>query len=124
MLTGLYAKAIMAAVIAAMVAGAFWYVSNLKSTIKDLEQQLIVCVAQGNVLSQKILDQNAAADAFKADADKRLAAASIDLAAAREAAKKAKGKATVIYKTAPSTPGATCEADRKSALDLINGGAK
>jgi hypothetical protein len=117
MLSGLYAKLIGIGLIVSACVGALLYVSHLQHAVKDLEQQLITCAAQGNVLSQKILDQNAAVDAAKVVADKRVAEAKVLIDAAKAETVKAKKKATMIYKTPPSTPGNSC----KSALDLING---
>lgn len=117
MLTGLYAKLIDIGLIVATCLGAWWYVSHLQRTIKGLEQQLIICSAQGTVLTQKILDQNATVDAAKVEADTRVKAAKVQVDAAKAETVKAKKKAIVIYKTPPSTPGDSC----KSALDLING---
>lgn len=117
MLSGLYAKLIGIGLIVAACLGAWWYVQHLQGSIKDLEQKLVICAAQGTVLTQKILDQNAAVDAAKVEADHRVAAAKVQIDAAKAETVKAKKKATVIYKTPPSTPGDSC----RSALDLING---
>lgn len=112
MLTGLYAKLIAAAIIVAAVLGAVWYVTSLQNEVKEL-------TTQNTLLSSKLKDQNDAIDLLKQDADARVKAGEEAVKAAKEETKKAKGRATVIYKTAPSTPGNDC----KSALDLINAGA-
>lgn len=110
MFSGLYARLIAVAVVIAIVFGALAYVRGLKSENAELKGENIV-------LSTKLKSQNDAIEQWKAEADARLAAAQADLEKAKEEAAKAKGKATIIYKTKPSTPGDAC----KSALDLING---
>jgi ArsR family metal-binding transcriptional regulator len=120
MISGLYTRLIGIAIIVAACLGAWWYVSSLRSTITALKADNITLIAQGEVLAQKIKDQNAAADVFKADADNRLKAADAQLAAAKADTVNAKARATTIYKTPPSTPGNDC----MSALDMINGVTK
>lgn len=110
MLSGLYARLIAAAIALAIVLGGFWYVHSLRKEIAELKEANVV-------LSTKLKSQNDAIEQWKKDADARLAAAQADLDKAKEEAAKAKGKATIIYKSKPSTPGDAC----KSALDLING---
>lgn len=114
MFAGLYARLIGIGLIVAAVMGAWWYVHHLQSEVKDLTAAKIV-------LESKIKDQNDAVDALKKDADDRVKAGEVLVAAAKAETVKAKGKATVIYKTLPSQPGKTCEDDRKSTLDLLNG---
>lgn len=113
MLSGLYIKLIAAAIIVAAVLGAVWYVKHLQGQVADL-------TAQNTILVDKLKTQNDAIDALKVDADKRVKAGEEAVAAAKAETAKAKGKATIIYKTKPSTPGDAC----KSALDLVNGAAK
>jgi uncharacterized protein HemX len=110
MFAGMYAKLIGIAIIVAAVLGAVWYVNHLQDQVKTLTSANIV-------LESKIKDQNDAVDALKKDADARVAAAEVAVAAAKDETVKAKKKATIIYKQAPSTPGDNC----KSALDLVNG---
>ena len=110
MLAGIYIKLIAAAIIVAAVVGGYLYVRNLQDTVTELTVQMEVC-------GGKVRDQNAAIEALRLNAEARQKAAEVAIAEARAQTKKAQGKATVIYKTAPSTPGDDC----KSALDLING---
>jgi uncharacterized protein HemX len=110
---GLNIKLIAALVIAAAIAGALFYVRGLQNDVKELTEKNIV-------LTTAIETQNKAVETLKADADNRLKAAGEQLAVAKAEAAKGKGKATVIFKTKPSTPGNAC----KSALDLVNGVAK
>ena len=113
MFAGMYLKLIALAIVVAAVLGGIWYVHHLQSEVKDLTTQNVT-------LSTKLEQQNAAVIAFKEDADKRLAAGQAELTKAQAEAAKNKATARIIYKTKPSTPGDLC----KSALDLVNGGAK
>ncbi len=113
MLSGFYIKLIAAAAAVATAAAAWLYVSNLRAENAQLNTEIAV-------LGSKLKDQSEAVLAMKEDADKRLAAAVEGLQAAKQEAAAAKKRATVIYKTPPSTPGDTC----KSALDLVNGAAQ
>jgi hypothetical protein len=113
MLSGLYIKLIAAAVIVAAVLGAVWYVNDLQDQVSDL-------TTKNTLLTDKLKTQNDAIETWKAEADKRVAESAEAVAAAKAETAKAKGKATIIYKTKPSTPGDAC----KSALDLVNGAAK
>jgi hypothetical protein len=108
----MYVKLIAAGIIIAAVLGAVWYVNNLQDQVAEL-------TTQNTVLSAKLKDQNDAIDVMKQDADARVKAGEALVAAAKEETKRAKGRSTIIYKTAPSTPGDDC----KSALDLVNGSA-
>lgn len=109
MLAGLYAKLITAAAIIALVLAGVFYVKRLQAKVEHL-------TAENTLLQQSVKEQNDAVDQLKKDADARVKAGEAAIAAAQEATKKAKGKATIIYKSKPSTPGNDC----KSALDLIN----
>jgi hypothetical protein len=113
MLAGLYAKLIMAGLLVAALGGAYWYVHHLQAENTRL-------TSENTVLGAKIKDQNDAFDAFKKDADTRLQANEVKLAEAQAETAKAKMKANNAYKAKPSTPADLC----KSALDLVNGGAK
>jgi tRNA A37 N6-isopentenylltransferase MiaA len=113
MISGLYARLIGLAVIIALIGGTLFYIHKLNGKITDL-------TTQNAALTTKIEIQNAAVLQLKADSDKRVADAKVAVAAAQAQAAKNKAKATVIYKTTPSTPGNAC----KSALDLVNGGVK
>ena len=117
MFSGLYVKLIAAGLGLVAVLGTMWYVSNLQNQVQTLQHANTVLVDQGNVLAAKIVEQNNAVDAMKAEATARERAGAIAIAAAKAETAKAKKKATVIYKTPPSTPGDKC----KSSLDLING---
>lgn len=110
MLSGMYIKLIGAALIAAAVIGGYLYVSNLQDKVETL-------TTQKAALEGQIVTQNAAIDAWKRDADERLAAGAAALELAKAETVKAKAKATIIYKWKPSTPEDAC----KSALDLVNG---
>jgi len=120
MLAGMYIKLIAAGVIIAAALGAVWYVNNLQETVE--EQKAVIIQKEANIkqLGAAIEQQNAAVDALKKDADARLAAAETKLVVARAETAKAKSRATIIYKEKPSDPNDLC----KSALDLVNGGAK
>lgn len=113
MLPGLYAKLIGAGLIVVAVLGAWWYVSNLRSENAELRETKII-------LEEKIKDQNAGIESLKKEGEERLAASKVEIESAQAATVAAKKKATVIYKTIPSTPGDSC----KSALDLVNGDSK
>ena len=113
MLAGLNLKIIGLLVVFAAILGAGWYIKRLQSQVEGLTTEKIV-------LENSIKIQNAAIDQLKVDSDARLAQAEIALKAAQDAVEKAKGRARIIYKTKPSTPGNDC----KSALDLINEGVK
>lgn len=113
MLTGLYARLIGIGLIVAACLGAWWYVHHLQSEVKELTTQV-------TVLGGKLKDQNDAIDLLKKDADARVAAAQQQIALAQAETLKAKGRATIVYKAKPSDPTNLC----KSALDLVNGGAK
>lgn len=124
MLSGLYIKIAAVAVVVAFVLGGVWYVQNLKGEIEVLKVSNTTLKNNNSQLTSEVANQNAAIEAFKIDAGVRLAKATKDLAAAKAATAIAKGKATIIYRATPSVPGTTCEADRQSALDLINGEQK
>lgn len=110
MFAGIYLKLIAAAIIVAAVVGGYMYVRHLQDSVARLETENLV-------LGSKIKEQNDAVDAMKADEQARMKAAAAAIASAKAETKRAQGKATVIYKTIPSTPGDDC----RSALDLING---
>lgn len=113
MLSGMYIKLIAAAVIMAAVVGGYLYVTNLQDTVKELETQIVLKDAA-------IKQQNDAIDALKKEADARLAAAQAELEKAKAETVAAKARAQSAYKAKPSDPSNLC----KSALDLVNGGAK
>lgn len=117
MLSSLYIKLISVALILAALFGFFFYVKHLKTEISSLRADKIV-------LETNLNNQNAAILEIKKQADIKEAAGKIEIAKAKKIAEKNKQKAKVIYKTKPSTPGNTCEADRTSALDLVNGDVK
>ena len=110
MFAGMYARLIVIGLIVAAVAGGWWYVSNLQDENEELR-------TAKTVLEAKIADQNAGIEALKREGAERLAAAQVEIEAAQAATVVAKKKATIIYKTPPSTPGDNC----KSALDIVNG---
>lgn len=114
MLTGLYARLIGVAAILALVIGGWLYVSHLRTQVKDL-------TAANTVLTEQVKTQNAAVDKFKTDADARLASAQADLAEAQTKSTQIQTRSKIIYKTVPSKGTATCENDRASSLDLLNG---
>ena len=120
MLTGLYGRLIGAALIIAAVAGAYFYVSNLRSTIKEQEAVIIQKEANIKQLAGAIDTQNAAIDKLKTDADARVKAAEAKVAEAKQETVKAKTRADAIFRAKPKDPSDLC----KSALDLVNGGAK
>jgi len=120
MITGLYARLIGVGLIVAALLGAFWYVKHLQGQVADLRQEVAVKEASIRQLSTAIDTQNAAIDSLKKDADARLAAAEAALVKARADTAAAKKKAGTIFKAKPSDPSNLC----KSALDLVNGGAK
>ena len=109
MFAGTYARLIMIAVIVMAVLSGVWYVKHLQGQVEEL-------TAKNIVLTQEIANQNAAVDALKKDADARVAAGEAAVKAAKAETAKAKGRAVIIYKKPPSTPGNDC----KSSLDLIN----
>lgn len=113
MLTGLYARLIAGAALLAVVVGAWWYVSNLRTQVKEL-------TAANVILNAQVETQNAAVEKFKNEADARLVAAQADLIVAQEAASKIQIKSRIIYRTVPSRGTATCENDRQSTLELLN----
>lgn len=97
----------------AAILGTGLYIRHLRSEVAELTADKVR-------LEDAIGEQNAAIQAWKANAEARLTAAQDELARAEEQLKVAKGKAVVIYKAKPSKPNDACG----SALDLINGGAK
>jgi hypothetical protein len=101
------------AAVCAAVLGAYFYVTHLQKEVKTL-------TADKQALVNEIAVQNDAIQRFKQFADDRVKAAEAELAKAAEETRKARAKATIIYRTAPSKPGDDCG----SALDLINGGTK
>lgn len=110
MFAGMYARLIGIGLIVAAVLGAWWYVSNLRSEITELHDANLI-------LESKITSQNAGIESLKIEGEERLAEAQKTIDAAKAATVIARKKATVIYRTLPSTPGDNC----KSALDLVNG---
>jgi hypothetical protein len=114
MLPQMYAKLITAALVLAAIIGGFLYVKHLRSEVKTL-------TSANAVITSKLEDQNTAIEVMKKEADEREAKGKIEISKAKEAAAKNKVKAKIIYRTKPSTPGTSCEADRTSALDLVNG---
>jgi hypothetical protein len=117
MLSTVYIRLIAVAVVIAAVLGGIWYVHHLRAEVTDL-------MAKNVVLTNQVKTQNDAIDTFKADSDKRLAAASVQLAAASAAAGKIQQHSVVVYKTVPSKGTSDCASDRQSTLDLMNGAAK
>lgn len=113
MFVGMYSRLIGIGLIVSAVLGTWWYVSSLRAEVEDLRMKK-------SVLESKIADQNEAVLSLQRDGEQRLAAAKIEIEAAQAATVSAKKKATIIYKQSPSTPGNDC----KSALDLVNEGAK
>lgn len=103
--------AVAVAVLAAF--GLYKYVQNLKSTIKELE-------SSNTELTTKLNTQNNAIRQMAADAALRQETFKTALEEADRKVAEAKTKSIVYYKAKPSTPNDSC----KSALDLINGGAK
>lgn len=101
------------AAVCAAVLGAYFYVKHLQNEVETLTHDKQTLIAE-------IAVQNDAIQRFKAFADERVKAAEVELAKAAEETRKAKARATVIYKTVPSKPGDDCG----SALDLINGGVR
>lgn len=102
------------AVIAFLIIGWQWW-SN-----ETLSEKITKLEKENADLVTKIRVQNAAVEQIKIEADEKLAAAKKDIEAAKKTADVHREKATVIYKTIPSTPGDDC----KSSLDLINGVAQ
>jgi FtsZ-interacting cell division protein ZipA len=121
MLATIEAKLIGLFIIVALVGGGFWYVSHLRSEVATDETTITTLKGELQTLGDQVKAQNAAVDALKADSDKRLAQAATDLAAAQAAAAKKTAAAKIIYVTKPSVPGKTCDDDRTSALNLLNG---
>jgi cell division protein FtsB len=115
----MYAKLIAVALVVAIVLGGIWYVKHLQAEVADLTQQVSTLTAQNAALTASIRVQNDAIDTLKKEGETRLAAAAVELAKAKAATKAAQGRATVIYKQPPSTPGNDC----KSTLDLLNSAA-
>lgn len=113
MLSPLMFKFIGALVVIAALFGAYKYVGHLKNEINELQ-------TANTVLSTTLKTQNDAIDKLKKEADERLKSHEKELEQAKKEAQEHQGKAQVIYKTKPSTPGDGC----KSALDLVNGVAK
>jgi uncharacterized protein HemX len=124
MLAGLYAKLIGAGILVVALIGGYLYVSHLQTSNAEQAQRIIILQAQVKGLGDQLVQQNAAVEKLKTEGEARLAQAQKDLEAAKAEAAKHTGKATVIYRTLPSVPGKSCEADRQSALDLMNGGSK
>lgn len=109
MLNTLYLKLIGLGLVVVLVLSGVWYVRHLQTEVGALK-------ADKAELSAKIQLQNAAVEKLKTDADARVAAGEVKVAAAETAASAARGRATIIYKSKPSTPNDLC----KSALDLLN----
>lgn len=124
MFAGLYPKLIGLAVILALVAGALFYVHTLRADNAALTTKVTQEADQIKILSDDLTKQNEAIDLLKKDGDARLAKAAADLDIAKKAALVQAQKAMDTYRKKPSTPGTTCEADHKSTLDLLNGGAQ
>lgn len=117
MFSGLYAKLIAGGVALVLIISAWMYVTHLQA-------KNVALTAQVAVLNSKIKEQNDAVDKLKSDADARVKTAEILMKEAQDKAIVNKKSAQIIYRTAPSTPGKDCVADRKSALDLVNGVSK
>lgn len=113
MFAGLYARLIGLAAILALVVGAWWYVSHLRTQVKTL-------TADNIILVDKVKSQNDAVQRFKTEADSRLAITQAELTVAQASAAKINTKSKIIYKTVPSKGTSTCENDRQSSLDLLN----
>lgn len=105
----MYVRIVAVGLIVLAIVGGSWYVRNLQETVQEL-------TAANTLLNQTVANQNKAVDTLKKDADARVAASKTAIEVARAETKKAKAKATIIYKTLPSTPDDDC----KSSLDLIN----
>jgi len=112
MFTGLYARLIGAGLIAAAVIAGWLYVSNLRTKVDTLTSDKVRLQAELDLQSASIL-------AAKQLADTQLAAAKVELDAAKAETEKAKKRSVVIYKQPPSNPNDLC----KSALDLMNAAA-
>lgn len=113
MLTALQYKLIGGVVLALALFGGYRYVSHLQGRISTLE-------SEKTELSTKLNTQNDAIKQMKIDADERKEKHKEELEKAMQKSSEKKQEAQVIYKTVPSNPSDLC----KSALDLINGGAK
>lgn len=105
-----YLKLGIAAVIALLIG---WHLIGDWKTGHDLKDAR----ALATQLQANLDLQNAAITKLKTDADERLATAQKDLTSAKVLADGLRGKAKIIYKVAPSTPGDLCS----STLQLING---
>lgn len=113
MFSTLTAKLIALGIVVAMTIGGWMYVTGLQDQVAQLEKDKVVLV-------EKINTQNAAVLAIKKTADKKAEEAKADIEKAKAKADKATADAKAYYRAKPSTPADRC----KSALDLINGGAK
>ena len=106
-------KLILLAVVLVAIFGAYKYVTGLQDKVTNLQ-------AEVTTLSTKLQTQNDAIIQMKKDATARIDSHKAELANAKKLADASKGKAQIIYKIKPSTPGDMC----KSALDMINGSNK
>jgi hypothetical protein len=113
MLTSLQFKLIGALVLALALFGGYKYVAHLQGRVDTL-------TSEKTELSTKLDTQNKAILQMKKDADERKEKHAEELKEAAQKSTEKKQEAQVIYKTVPSNPSDMC----KSALDLINGGAK
>lgn len=113
MFTGLYARLIVIGLIVAALAGGWWYVRGLQKERDELKQQV-------TILSVKLEEQNQAIDAWKKEADAKLKAAEAEISKAKADTAAAQARAKNVFRAKPSDPSNLC----KSALDLVNGGAK
>lgn len=121
MLTGIYLKLAIAALIALSVLGGAWYVHSLREHIVTLTTEVTTLKVNEVTLKTSIADQNKAIADMKAAGDVKQANADAALSKANLAIKAATAKANSIYQAKPSVAGATCEADRTSALNILNG---
>ncbi len=105
---------IIAVVVLALAAyGGYRYVNNL-------HDENVRLTAENAIISQKLTEQNEAIEAWKKEADAKLAAAQDEIEKAKKETAAARTRAQSFFRAKPSTPGDAC----KSALDLINGGGK
>ncbi len=110
-------------IIAAIVAGGTFYITGLKNDITKLEasnkvltSDLQVSQASVKTLQGAIADQNVEVEKFKADADERLKAGAIAVAAAKTVANNYKVQAAAILSAKIPQNTNTCNA----ANDLFN----
>lgn len=124
MLASLYIKLGVLAVLLLALAGAGWYVHSLRADIKDLTAANLTLKNSVASLTSSIADQNTAIAQMKIDGDAKQATANAALYKANLTIKAATQRANSIYQAKPSVLGPGCDADRSSALNILNGGTK